>query len=347
MLFSAGLREVGKIGLDFLRARRQRREIVSFADFAESNFGKTLARRFLLNYSSKVWGLPADQLSPAVATRRLSGMTLSTLLTELFTPSKKTSHLDGRFLYPRGGYGKIVEAIEATLPSDSLLLNSEVTGFEVEAGFIKTIRTRTRSTSIPVSGTVVSTLPTTLLVRLLARHLSPEVVSCGRELRFRNIRLVFLRLGQPSFSENASIYIPDPDLCITRLYEPKNRCDSMSPSDETGIVAEIPCFEGDWISELSDGQLYRRVVEELESLGLLERNRILDWRHHYLPDAYPVYSLDFEQHLERILDALGRFRNLSITGRNGLFFYSHLHDQMRSAREFVLGLKPSKAAVSA
>jgi hypothetical protein len=33
--------------------------------------------------------------------------------------------------------------------------------------------------------------------------------------------------------------------------------------------------------------------------------------------------------------ALTRVQNLDTLGRGGLFFYSHLHDQMRFARDYV------------
>jgi protoporphyrinogen oxidase len=81
IMFAYGFREAGRICLDLLRSGlRRRRPIVSFEDFAVRRFGRTLARRILLNYSAKLWGLPTDQLSPDVATRRLQGMTLRSLL---------------------------------------------------------------------------------------------------------------------------------------------------------------------------------------------------------------------------------------------------------------------------
>jgi protoporphyrinogen oxidase len=51
-------RESIRIGLEIIRSRRRDIPIVSFEDFAVSQFGKTLARRLLLNYSEKLWGLP-------------------------------------------------------------------------------------------------------------------------------------------------------------------------------------------------------------------------------------------------------------------------------------------------
>ena len=58
-------------------------------------------------------------------------------------------------------------------------------------------------------------------------------------LRFRHVRIVFLRLGVPRHSRNATIYLPDPRLAVSRISEPKNRSAAMAPAHETGLVAEV------------------------------------------------------------------------------------------------------------
>lgn len=334
MLFSAGIPQVGRIGLDFLKGRFHRGDLVSFADFAVKHFGKTLAKRFLLNYSEKVWGLPAEQLSPAIATRRLSGMNLKTLIIELVKSSKKTEHLDGQFLYPRGGYGRIVEALVESLPSEDLHFNHHVSGFRMADDYIREILFADgRSCEVP--GDVVSTLPLTLSVRLLGEHLDGTTLDAASKLRFRHIRLIFLRIDREQVSENASIYIPDPELVISRIYEPRNRCITMSPPGETAIVAECPCFEDDQVGQMADQELCSKVVEQLAGLGVIERDSIKGWTHHFLHNAYPVYCLAYEENVRKVLTGLQRIQNLDLLGRNGLFYYSHLHDQLRSARDYV------------
>jgi protoporphyrinogen oxidase len=344
ILFSGGLREIGRIGLDLVRARSGGKKVVSFSDFAIQRFGKTLAERFLLNYTSKVWGLPADQLSPAVATRRLSGMSLRSLVTELLTPSRRVSHLDGQFLYPRGGYGRIVEAMAAQVPNGQLQTEQEVVGLDVEAGLVSRIHLAGRRVHA-VQGPVVSTLPLNLLVNLLGESVPRTVHELSRGIRFRHVRLLFLRLDQPRFSENASIYIPDPEIRISRVFEPKNRCETMSPANETAVVLEIPCFREDETGRLDEESLFRDAVDHLEELGLLSRNRVLEWRHHVLSNAYPVYSLDYAERVQSIMKSVAEPANLEVLGRNGLFFYSHLHDQLRFAKDYVAALCRIRRAI--
>jgi len=331
---SCGPIEALRIGFELLRAHLKPRECLSFEDFAIGQFGETLARRIVLNYSEKLWGLPAAQLSPDIATRRLKGMTLRSLFFELMFPSRKITHIDGAFLYPRGGYGRIVQNLESTLPHDSLRRAHEIVRLQCEDGAITRIHFAGGQVAEP-RGRVVSTLPLTVLVEFLGEQMSADVRQAAASLRFRQIRLFFLRLKRPQLSTNASIYIPDPEFCISRLYEPKNRSAAMAPPDETSVVVEVPCFLDDPIQRMPNEDLAERVKTELVALKLVKREEVVEWKHHFLANAYPVYSTDYSSEIRIITEALAQISNLSTLGRAGLFFYGHLHDQLRMAKDCV------------
>ena len=332
--------ETGRIGIELIRSRRRATHAVSFADFAVSQFGETLARRLLLNYSEKLWGLPADQLSPDVATRRLQGMTLTSLFFEVIFPRKKTTHIDGSFLYPRDGYGQIVDTLAAAIPRASIRTGHDIVRLESDRNRIRRIHFAQQQ-HLDVAGRVVSTLPLTLTARFLGDSVSNEVRDAAAGLRFRHIRLFFLRLAQPRVSSNASIYIPDPSLCVTRMYEPKNRSSRMAPADETALVVEVPCFTDDQIYATPTEDLAARVIAELSSIGIIEASKVMEWRHHLLPNAYPVYSLDYAARRDVIVEGLASITNLDLVGRGGQFFYSHLHDQLRFGKDYVANLTQS------
>jgi protoporphyrinogen oxidase len=337
VLSSYPLKEVIGIGFELLGVRLRPQPCVSFQDFAISQFGETLSRRILLNYSEKLWGLPADQLSPDVATRRLSGMTLRSLFFELLMPGKKTTHIDGSFLYPRHGYGRIADSLASKLPVDSICVGHEVEALECSKGRVTRIRFADGEMITP-AGRILSTLPLTLLVKLLGDELSENARRAAGELRFRHVRLIFIRLGKAQLSPNASIYIPDPEFCISRLYEPKNRSSYMAPDNETSLVVEVPCFSDDPIDRLTPDELGERVVSELVQLSLISRAEVIEWKHHYLANAYPLYTRNYAERVTIIRDALKPIVNLDTIGRAGLFQYSHLHDQLRFAKDYVDGL---------
>ena len=341
VLFAYGPREAARIALDLARSfRRRRGSFQSFEDLAVARFGETLARRILLNYSAKLWGLSPERLSPDVATRRLRGMTLRSLIHELVSRRKATEHLDGSFLYPRKGYGQIADALAASLPPESILTRCEVTGLDCEEGVVTRVRC-VGGRTVEGPDRVVSTLPLPRLVKLLGDAMPDAARAAAGRLRFRQVRLFFLRLGIPRLSDYASIYVPDPGFLVSRLSEPKNRSAEMAPEGETSVVVEVPCFPGDETDRRSDGDLAARVVDELAGLGLVDPGDVLEWRHHRIPNAYPVYSVDYAAGVAVIESALSSISNLDTLGRAGRFVYSHLHDQLRYGRDHVRSLLAS------
>jgi protoporphyrinogen oxidase len=337
VLSSYPLKEVMGIGFELLGVKLRPQPCVSFQDFAISQFGETLSRRILLNYSEKLWGLPADQLSADVATRRLSGMTLRSLFFELLMPGKKTTHIDGSFLYPRQGYGRITDSLASKLPVASIRFGHEVEALECSKGMVTRIRFTGGETITP-PGRILSTLPLTSLVKLLGDELPEEAHRAASELSFRHVRLIFIRLGRSQLSPNASIYIPDPEFCISRLCEPKNRSSYMAPDNETSLVIEVPCFSDDPIDLLSPDDLAERVISELVQLSLIGRDEVIESKHHYLANAYPVYTQNYAERVSTIRDSLKPIVNLDTIGRAGLFYYSHLHDQLRFGKNYVASL---------
>jgi protoporphyrinogen oxidase len=103
---------------DLLRARLRRRRVArNLEEYAVDAYGRTIAGTFLTNYSEKLWGLPCRRLSAAAAGKRMRGLDLKTFLLETIQRSTtRTAHLDGIFYYPRGGIGRITEALAANAP---------------------------------------------------------------------------------------------------------------------------------------------------------------------------------------------------------------------------------------
>jgi protoporphyrinogen oxidase len=80
------------------------------------------------------------------------------------------------------------------------------------------------------------------------------------------------------------------------------------------------------------------VIDELVQLRLIERRRVIEWKHHFVANAYPVYSRGYADHVSTIRAALAPIGNLDTLGRAGQFVYSHLHDQLRYAKDYVRAL---------
>lgn len=296
----------------------------SFAAGAERAYGRHLARRFLLGYSEKLWGLPATELSNAISGRRLRGLTLATFIAEAFSgQAAATRHLDGTFRYPQGGIGAITEALAAACGA-RLQLGRAVVRLAHDGRRIESLTLA--DGSLHRASRFIATVPLDRLVAMLQPPPPPALLADAAALRYRALVLVALRVDQPSVSPYATIYLPDPAVAITRIHEPRNRCATMAPTARTSVVVELPCWPNDATWAADDRSLKARVAGDLKGLGLLDPGRILGASVVRLADAYPVLHGDHEAQVRRLLAWLERFENLQLAGRNARFAYLSLHE---------------------
>ena len=334
-----------RIAAENLRPKR-RREAGNFGEFALEQYGRTLADLFLLNYSEKLWGVDPHRLAAEVSGGRMKGLDLGGFLREtLLGKAGRPRHLDGSFLYPRYGFGAIVDRMSEFIGSGRIRLGSRVSRLLHSAGRLDRIILN-GSTEVEAT-TVVNTLPLTLSARILDPPPPPEVLAAADAVRFRNLVLCVFGLDRPSFSPNASIYFPGAEFPFTRLYEPKNRSRHMAPEGQTAIVLELPCFAEDAVWSMPAEELRRSVWEALQRTGPIAEQEVVCFGTYRLPFAYPVLETGLSEHVELLVGYFRSFGNLHLTGRSSLFRYVHLHDLFRAGKELVLDLARGDSGAAA
>jgi protoporphyrinogen oxidase len=312
----------------------------NFEDFAVGTYGRTIAEKFLINYSEKLWGRPCRELSPRVAGKRMKGLNLRTFFKEALLGEKaKTEHLDGAFYYPTHGIGDILEKWAEECGMKNIARCSEITRIFHDGKKLLSLEVNGRDT-VKV-GHVVNTLPVTLFLKMLSPSPPEDIMAAARALRYRHVRLVALFIDKPSVTRSATVYFPEKEFVFTRLYEPKNRSGDMAPEAQTSLVAEIPCREGSEYWEMEDASLIERVSSKLTEIGWLQKEDILDAMVHTMNNAYPVFEAGYEEKMGLLGKYFKRFENLQAAGRNGRFEYLHLHDSMKSGKEIVETFKKS------
>jgi protoporphyrinogen oxidase len=334
-----------KLGpLTFIRAAiqvlvsrfQQKKEHENFESYALQTYGRIIAEKFLLNYSEKLWGVPCSRLSTHIAGTRLKGLNLKTFLTEAFLGSKaKTTHLEGAsFFYPRGGIATISDKLGEYCGPENIFLNHKITKIKHDGKKIL---------SIEINGTkeiavqeVVSTLALDYFLDIMDPPPPQEIMAVKKGLRYRNIVLVAVFLEQNSVTDAATIYFPDDDFRFSRVYEPKNRYAKMAPSGKTSLVAEIPCQpEDDIWKEIPDQRLADSVIAKLIDIGWIKQETVLDSAVYRVENAYPILETGFELKVKQVNEYLAKFSNLNLSGRNGRFIYSWIHDMMRFGKTII------------
>jgi protoporphyrinogen oxidase len=322
------------------KGRKKKEPHENFESFALQTYGPTLARRFLLNYSEKLWGIPCGKLSPDIAGKRMKGLNLNTFIKEALLGSKaKTEHLDGSFYYPDRGIGTICDKLARFCGPENIRTQAVVTGVFHDNRRVCAIEINGREKINLWKGAEVSRVVSTLSINVLLHIMKPappeEILQLVKSLRYRHVILVVFLLKKDRVTKAATIYFPERDFVFSRLYEPKSRSSFMAPKDKTSLVMEIPCRPEDNLWKMEDDGLTRQVLSQLLKTGLIKKDDIIGKLVFRMKDAYPVLAAGYKEKVEKILNYLQTFENLAISGRNGKFVYSHLHDMMVFAREII------------
>ena len=307
----------------------------SFEHLAAKMYGKSIAQRFLFNYSEKLWGLPCNRLSNTIAGKRLKGLNLRTFFIEaILGHKKKTEHLEGSsFYYPKKGIGSISEKLGEFCGEENILKSSKITKLIHNEKYI--LAAEINNDRIIELQEVVNTLPLDFLLKIMEPKPPDEIVSLGKGLSYRNIILVTFLIDRESVTNVATVYFPDAAIPFTRVYEPKNRSPYMAPAGKTSLVAEIPCQRGDRVWGMQDNDLVQLVCSRLVQMGWIKEIELIDALVYRLNYAYPVLGIDYEKKIHKLIAYLRNFNNLKLTGRNAKFMYSWIHDIMRSGKEII------------
>ena len=122
---------------------------------------------------------------------------------------------------------------------------------------------------------------------------------------------------------------------FTRISEPRNRSAQLAPPGKTSLVVELCCAPEDEVWRASDERIVADVLSAMRPMNWVKPGALIGTEVRRVPFAYPVLALDSENTIRVLNDYLARFANLKLAGRNSLFSYTHLHDQMKAGRELI------------
>jgi protoporphyrinogen oxidase len=303
----------------------------SFEEWGVRNLGRTLYDLCFGVYSERVWGLPTAQISSKQAQRVAKLSLMNIILRTLGIKSDPQAHFT-EYMYPRAGISDLYENMAARFREcgGQLLLESPVVGLERDGNRITAVRYRAngREQAIACSG-VVSTLPLPLLVKLISPALSNGVADHAAKLRYRSLKLVYIVLNREQLTDFHWVYLLDKDFRINRVSEQKNVSPYMVPKNQTVLCVEISCWKHEPIWTASDSEVFEIALRDMQKTGYgIERSEVAEYHVLGIETAYPVYELNFEEHLIPVLQGVHSLDNLLTIGRHGLFLNNSMDDNV-------------------
>ncbi|MBN2412338.1 FAD-dependent oxidoreductase [candidate division KSB1 bacterium] len=311
----------------------------SFADALMDGLGKTICSAFYFPYARKLWGINPEDISVIQAQKRVSANSVFKIIKKVFSvlPGIKRENT-GRFFYPQKGYGQIsrVLANEVEKLGGKILLSSSAEEIIIKGNRPSVLKLRKENNDFVEFNHIdcdflFSTIPISVLARLIKPLPSQDITDACKKLKYRSMILHYLLFETDQYTPYDAHYIPEDNIIISRISEPKNYSASKEPANLTGICLEIPCNLGDDIWNMTDASLTQKSLEDLKKIGLPANFPLKTSFTKRLPFVYPIYDQKFDEQFELIDDYINRFTGLVSLGRQGLFAHDNTHHTMEMA----------------
>lgn len=338
-----------RVMLDYLcekiRSKVKPRKIKSFEDYVVANFGRTLAEFNMINYTEKIWGIPASKISRLQGEQRLKSLSPWEVVKKALNPQKSGARsLTDIFYYPAEGSGSIYETIAKKVQErgNLIYLNSTAKKLEHDGKMInKVVLNIEGKIKTAAPKWVITSIPITELIRLFEPSAAKEVLTAATNLLWRSQRYLFITLNRPSVTKDNWIYFHEKEIPFGRLHEPRNMSKDLSPQGKTSLFIEFCVFKGDSIWQMTGDALFELAYPHLNHIFGIKREEVISKYAYAIEHVYPIYGIDYEKHLQRIKNYLDRFENLIYIGRPGRFAWTNqdhsLEMGIMAARKIVEG----------
>jgi protoporphyrinogen oxidase len=311
----------------------------SFEDWGVTNLGRTLYDLCFGIYSARVWGLPTSQISSKQA-QRVAKLNLKNIILRTLGIKADPNTYFTKYFYPRSGISRLYEGMSAEVlaAGNQVLLNSPVTRIErdpstssgQEAGTVRRVFYRTPAGEQSIECDVVlSTLPLPTLVGMVSPPLPQAIADHAAKLRYRSLKLIYIALKRPQLTDYHWVYLLDEQFRVNRMSEQKNVSPEMVPKDRTILCIELSLWKDEALWQASDEEIYKLALRDLMKMGYgVTESEVDSYFVTDIPTAYPVYELNFEDHLIPVLEGVHEMRNVMTLGRHGLFLNNSMDDNV-------------------
>lgn len=315
----------------------------SFEDWVVNRFGRMLFEIFFKTYTEKVWGLSTSEISADWAAQRIKGLNLWRAVANALVGGLRGGEdgtviktLIDRFLYPKLGPGQMWEAVRDRVVADggSVQLDRRVSRIDHDGEQVNAfVTTDSRGQVTRYKGQhFLSTLPIRHLINALSPQPPQAVIDAANSLKYRDFLTVVLIVDRAHVFDDNWIYIHEPDVKLGRIQNFKNWSPHLVPDpSKTSLGLEYFCFEGDDLWSMPDQDLIALGRREIDAIGLVPSDQVIDGCVVRMPKAYPVYDDDYQTHLATIRDWLRTLSNLELAGRNGMHKYNNQDHSMMTA----------------
>ena len=261
----------------------------NFREWLYHTFGTGLTEKYLLPYNEKIWNCRAEELGLDWVEGRVPKPPVEDVIKAAVGVETEGYTHQLYYHYPeRGGIVSVPRSLEARV-------RKLTTGFPV-----RHVRRRGRKWVVSNGreerefDRLVATIPIQDLVRAV-EGVPAEVAGAVGALRYNSLIVVAVGLATERLPDYTAVYIPDPGILTHRISFPGVFSPYNVPPGRSLINAEITANAGDGVWELDDEAVIRRVVSDLETMGIVRPSELCYARAVRDPYGYVVQDAGYRR----------------------------------------------------
>jgi len=325
--------------------------------FYKNRFGDRLYKTFFEAYTEKVWGVPCSQIRADWGAQRVKGLSLKRaiahaikdLLSSDFKKKQeeRETSLITRFFYPKFGPGQMWETVTEQIRGcgAEVRMQTRVVGVRHEDGKVVSVTledAKTGKTEEIHCDYFFSTMPIKHLIGMMRPRPPASVVEVAEGLSYRDFLTVGLLLNKLHVQEGKEkpaadvpdnwIYIQEGGVRVGRVQIFNNWSPYMVADRKNHIWIGLEYFVNEggdlWIKP--DQEMIDLGISEMEKIGFLKKEDVVDACVLRMPKAYPAYIGSYTQ-LHVVREYVATMPNFFLIGRNGMHRYNNQDHSMLTA----------------
>ncbi|MDY0140462.1 MAG: NAD(P)/FAD-dependent oxidoreductase [Bacteroidales bacterium] len=352
-----GLFRIFKIGISYLWAKIfPIRNEQSLEDFFVNRFGRVLYKTFFKDYTEKVWGKSCTELSAEWGAQRIKGLSITKVISHYISSLFKTKKQDiaqkdketsliERFLYPKYGPGQLWEHVADLIKEKGgeIIMNSNFIGIQENNNKSFTVKYRTDDKIIEIdTDYIFSTTSVKNLINAM-QNVPDNIKNIANGLLHRNFITVGLLLDKLSITNKTQIktinelipdnwiYMQEKDVKMGRIQIFNNWSPFMvADESKVWIGLEYFCNPDDDMWKMENQSFIDMAVAELEQVGIIIKDDLIDSTIIKMEDTYPVYFGAYDN-FDIVRNYLDKIEKLYLIGRSGMHRYNNSDHSMLTA----------------
>lgn len=306
--------------LDFIQSfnngKFKKEKNLRFSDWINYNFGKGIAKHFMIPYNNKFWTVSPKELTCEWLDGFIPVPSLTQTIEGTIEESQRQFGYNARFWYPkRGGINELPLALASEMRN--IYTDCKIEEIDLARKEIKMTSGNKEKFAHLISTIALPELP--YIIKGLPQHIG----FLFKKLRWNSIFNLNLGIEKKDHSKKHWIYFPEKEPCFFRVGFFHNFSSFLSPAGKGSLYVEVSYSEN---KPLDKSGIVSRIKEDLKKVKILTPgSRICAQDINDIKYGYPIYDKNYRRAREEILAYL-RQNNIISCGRYGSWQYMSMED---------------------